>query len=241
LESLSAEAGDGKALSGPGDRVVARESLEEGSVQSKVLFVDSREDQLLRGLAFVPQGRAVLGRDAILVGSLQLRNVLPSINEVAVISKTSRITIGEDKLIVVVVHTRLIEELEEDGEDGDGMAGGTDPEIIISNGGVGNVRLVIRRVEVLSVPAAGKVDLSTDLAALGGRETMGLARGTIDAHHGNCGVREIIIASRGSPSIGITRNHPKALRRSKRNVVLGAALQAVSVIARSSLIIYCTA
>jgi hypothetical protein len=96
--------------------------------------------------------------------------VVPSVEEVCVISVSGSVTVGEDKWLVGLhgLRAELVEigggpvDLEEDTGKTDREIGVRALSAVRSSGSVSNVRLVIRRVEVLSIPAAGEVDLRTN-------------------------------------------------------------------------------
>lgn len=70
---------------------------------------------------------------------LQRRLVGPAVDEVAVEAVASGVAHGVDEVLVVGVRGGVVEELVEDGEDGDGVGGRADATVVVADSRVGHL------------------------------------------------------------------------------------------------------
>lgn len=87
---------------------------------------------------------------------------IPPVHEIAVETVPDHITHCEYPVFLTRIGLLLSieDELVEEGDELDGVRGGTVARVGHGTGGIGHVRLMIFRIGVFAVPAAGKHDLS---------------------------------------------------------------------------------
>jgi hypothetical protein len=137
-----------------------------GNVASlPVILVPQSEDSLVRTALWVAEVVAVAFVDDLLENTL-----VPAVKEISVVSVPSAIAICEDERLVGVhgLGANVVEvssapvDLEENTGNFYRELGILAVTLVGTLRAISDMRLVVRRISVLSVPAAGKVDLGTD-------------------------------------------------------------------------------
>ena len=86
--------------------------------------------------------------------------------KVSVESIAGFVSHGVDKRLIVLVRpfksSGAEDELEEDGDEGDGVGVRADTSVVVLSRGIRHVGLVVFRVKVFAIPAGRKVNLGTN-------------------------------------------------------------------------------
>jgi len=155
---------------------------------------------------------------------------------------SSSVTICKRKFEIREETSREVE-LKENGEDGNRVRFRADTTVIITKRRVSHMTLVIRRVHVYTIPAGREVDLSSQLVALFGWQSVVVTTLTI-AHYGNSALGKIRMIEGASSRV--TGNHSETIRESLRGMRIiwilgfkGTLLNSGRVRAGSELIVNC--
>jgi len=135
-----------------GHGVVSRE-FGYGSIETDFLLIDGGVEEWNSLARLVTKSGAISSIHTISVSSLEFVAVSPSHDKVTVVSITSRITTAESITVEILNVLGLKEKLEENGKDSNGVRLGANSSIVVTNCGVGNMTVVVRSVEILTIPA----------------------------------------------------------------------------------------
>jgi len=233
---VAPDAGDRKALFRPRDGVVSWKLSKGEPSEADIFLENGGENEVLSGLAFVSEARAIRNSHAIIVSTLESGVVGPSHKEISVVSKAGGVAVGIDELQIGVVSGLEIE-LEEDREDGLGVGRWAHSKVEVTDGGIGNVALVVGGIYIDAVPARREVNLGANLVAPRSGEPVLLARGSVDATHIDSSVGEIFVAIRGDTASGITGDHVEAFGRGKLTEIGIAFCEVSNIITGPPLVI----
>jgi hypothetical protein len=211
-----------------GDGVAARKL---GQLSSDS-FVDGRgNDTSLRlSIAEEVENRAVGDETRVVVtgvGCLLKGGDIPAVDEIAVESVASRITLSENERLVGTVPPieagSGVDDLEEDGDQVDRVRCRARAVVVRVLGRVGHVGLVVRRVQVYAIPARREEDLGAQtIGADLVRKATGVSRGAtvIKTDKADSLASEVV----GLCTLeGVTGKHTEAFRESGEVVVVGTA------------------
>jgi len=219
----------------PVNGVVAREGS-DGTIEANV-FSRGGVDEGLGVGGLVEQEGAVRGCDAVSVGRLEEGPVGPAHDEITVESISSGVAVGKGEVGDVISEgTGLVVELVEKGEDSNGVGLRANSAVVVTNGGVGNVALVVWSVEIFAIPARGEVNLGPELlTGAKGESSVLAAISSIDAHDGDGSLGEVgvIVCS----SVGIASYHSEPIGESKGNEVLVARGSSRGIVTSSLLVV----